>query len=190
MTCVVVNNGIVSTITTTPHQTLFPVNHFMHPPLANTVHMNPLLHGIIYSTTTYFSYSSRLLLLSADVELNPGPITDKDEILKAISDSNKELRSDIHALRSDISKIKTDINEVKQTCANLNTKMESLDLKHTDLETNMKQVKNEIENIHADRDMVMLDVDVIKELCDTKLKSIDRIDEAVEKLNEIRINVK
>jgi len=55
MTCVVVNNGIISSITTTSHQTLhhvFPVNHFMHPPLVNTVHMNPLLHGIIYSTTT------------------------------------------------------------------------------------------------------------------------------------------
>jgi len=46
----------------------------------------------------------------------------------------------------------------------------------------MKQVKTEIENIHADRAMAMLDVDAIKELCDTKLKSIDRIDEAVEKI--------
>jgi len=115
------------------------------------------------------------------VELNPGPITDKDELLKAISDSNKELPSDIHALRSDISKIKTDINEVKQSCANLNTKMESLDLKQSDLETNMKQIKTDIENIHADCNMIMLDVNAIKELCDTKLKSIDRIDEAVEK---------
>ena len=60
--------------------------------------------------------------------------------------------------------------------------MESLDLKQSDLETNMKQVKNEIENIHADRDMVILDVDAIKELCGTKLQSIDRIDEAVEKI--------
>jgi len=59
--------------------------------------------------------------------------------------------------------------------------MESLDLKQSDLETNMKQVKTDIENIHADSDMVMLDVNAIKELCDKKLKSIDRIDEAVEK---------
>jgi len=37
MTCAVVNNGII-TIITTSHRTLFPVNHFIQPPLANAVY--------------------------------------------------------------------------------------------------------------------------------------------------------
>lgn len=192
VTSILINNCIAPFISIT-NQNLLSINNNLYLQVIDTVTMNNLFQDITMSANVHYSYSSRLLILSADIESNPGPISDKDEILNAISNSNKELRSDIKNLRSDISKIKSDINDVKQTCNILNSKMECLDSRQSELENSIKHVKSEMENIHVDRDMIMLDVDAIKELCDTKLKNINRIDSAVENIernaNKCRIRI-
>ena len=46
------------------------------------------------------------MLLSADVELNPGPVTDKDEVLQEIRDSKKDLLRKMKSVKEGISSIK------------------------------------------------------------------------------------
>ena len=74
--------------------------------------MSPVYPGCVIGTT-YASYSSRLLILSSDIELNQGPTEDTMLILKQMQKSHEELDnklSESHAkLQSNIKDVKHDI---------------------------------------------------------------------------------
>ena len=48
----------------------------------------------------YGAYFERQLVLSSDVELNPGPLTDKDEILGAIKSSKEDVLEGLKAVEN------------------------------------------------------------------------------------------
>ena len=75
----------------------------------NTWCSSMLLHGCSSSVdmsmvdNQYVEFSSRLLLLSADIELNPGPISDSESnILEAITASENRVLGEIRDVKQEI----------------------------------------------------------------------------------------
>ena len=62
---------------------------------------------------TYLGLSQRLLMLSADVETNPGPVTDTELLLQEIRSSKFELLEELKSVKSDIKLIKDEVAEIK-----------------------------------------------------------------------------
>ena len=85
------------------HNEFYYTNFHIPSPWCNSIHI------------LYPYFQERILLLSADVESNPGPISDhKDEILEAISSCKTELLQEIRFVKSDINCIKEEISTLKQ----------------------------------------------------------------------------
>lgn len=55
-------------------------------------------------------FHERILLLSSDIEMNPGPISDTNDILQAISSCKADLLQEIRFVKSDIHCIKEEIS--------------------------------------------------------------------------------
>ncbi|KAL4236823.1 hypothetical protein ACF0H5_005210 [Mactra antiquata] len=117
-----------------------------------------------------------MLLLSSDIELNPGPLSDKDEILQAIMKSSGELKSEIKGVKDDKAKIVADINNVKDTCEQLHKRVGDIDTKQTQFSNEIKVVKDDIENLYTEREMLQLDIDAMKDITDSKHDQIERMD--------------
>ena len=62
-------------------------------------------------------FFEQLLLLSAYVELNPGPVTDKDVILHTIEISKQDLMDELRSVEHDIHTLSEDMNTMKQNIA-------------------------------------------------------------------------
>lgn len=69
-------------------------------------------------------------MLAADVELNPGPITDKEEILQLLKDCHDDLMKEMKGIRAEISYIKTDVEVVKHDSAEVKTKIKCIEDNH------------------------------------------------------------
>ena len=65
-------------------------------------------------TNQYNTYSQGLLILSSDVELNPGPLTDKDEILQAIKSSKEYVLGELRTVQQDIRSIRVEVSAMKK----------------------------------------------------------------------------
>ena len=74
-------------------------------------------HGL----NNYNGFAQRLLVLSRDVESNPGP-TDMDTILSAIQSSENKILGEIRSVRSELVTIKNDIATLKSD--QIKTKLE------------------------------------------------------------------
>jgi hypothetical protein len=65
------------------------------------------------STSLYIFLSERLLILSSDVELNPGPSAETQSILDAIAASNIKTSKEIYEVKHEILSVKSEIVSVK-----------------------------------------------------------------------------
>ena len=88
---------------------------------------SPML-GTMYGGL-YSSYHQSLLLLAADIELNPGPTEDTQLILNAIAETNAE-----------IGLIKGDVIQIKEDVVNVTSKLQKLN-------SEINTVKHELSNI-------------------------------------------
>lgn len=62
---------------------------------------------------TGYYYYKRLIMLSADVELNPGPTNDMEVILQVIKEANEKTSIEIQQVKQGIESIQSDITSVK-----------------------------------------------------------------------------
>ena len=86
------------------------------------------------NSTADLFIEKRLLLLSADVELNPGPTNEDTELLSnAIKTRENKLLGEIRSIKDDIAIIKTEIATVKEEC--VKTKLDFNKVKYEQLQT-------------------------------------------------------
>ena len=90
------------------------------------------------NATAFAFYSQLKLMMSSDVELNPGPITDstsdKDVILAAVISSKEELMAEIKIVKSEVSSIKQEVDVVRKDCSDMKASIKSMEQKHVQLE--------------------------------------------------------
>ena len=137
----------------------------------------------------YSSYHQRLLLLSADVELNPGPLTDKEEILEAISASRedvlremKSVKDDIKSIKQEVAGIRTEQKRVKSDISDIHKIQHDMEVRIATLETDVKSLKRSNKRLEDENEILHLDVDEISEELDKKTAIIENLDKDVDRL--------
>ena len=126
----------------------------------------------------------RLLLLSADVELNPGPTNEDTELLlNAIKTSENRLLGEIRSVKDDIAIIKTEIATVKEEC--VKTKLDVNKIKEEQLQTkqSMKCMNKDIKSLYDLREQMQLDIDQLNEDFQNKVDMMDKIDQDIDTLD-------
>lgn len=126
----------------------------------------------------YSSYFQRQLMLSADVELNPGPgsqITDDNTriILEAINETKNgicDLKAEMKSARADLSNLKTEMNSI-------NCKLRSLENMYGKLETRVKKMEKSSEELQFQQEVLENDMSCLSirdEIKDKRLTNIER----------------
>lgn len=142
----------------------------------------------------YVSYQTRILLLSMDIETNPGPINpdDKTEILDAIKSYSENLREDIHSVKQDVLKIQDEMKNVWTICNDVKDRVEKIDSKQKQFESQLRDIHKEIEDIRQEKDMIQLDIDAVQENCDQGVRNIKHIEDTIDGIerNYIKSNMR
>ena len=80
-----------------------------------------------YILETYTGLHEHLLLLSSDVETNPGPLSESEQIiLNAIESNEKRVLAEISEVKTNINAMKSEIAEVKSECLKTKSDIESV----------------------------------------------------------------
>lgn len=107
-----------------------------------------------WSGSIYSSYKTRLLLLSSDVELNPGPISEKDQILNAVYETRDSLKSEIHYIQEDVGQIKIELNSVRKMCEDVKHKTDKLCYEQSVLSNRLENTEAELKCIQHENEML------------------------------------
>lgn len=106
--------------------------------------------------STVFDISSRLTLISSDVEMNPGPVQLED-VLEAVNLSENCILSEIKVMQTEMADLKSDIVVLKEVNIAMKNSVEkltsitnTLDNESSKLETNVKILQEVTENITLD----------------------------------------
>ena len=67
-------------------------------------------------------YLQLKLLRSVDVELNPGPLTDKEKILNAVRTSKEQVLPEIKSVRDEVTPMRSEVDAVRRDCADVKAK--------------------------------------------------------------------
>lgn len=129
--------------------------------------------------TRYFELK---LLIASDIELNPGPITDKDEILQAVYSSSEKLMVEIKNVKSEVSSLKTDVDVVRKDCAEVKSTLQLLERNQSKLERQVTDVETDVGQMKEDNNCLQLDIDTLNTIFDEKLDKIQRLDEDLDRL--------
>ena len=120
--------------------------------------------------------SARLLILANDVESNPGPLTDKEEILAAIrangEEIKSELRNEIDRVVQDVSKLRTEVKEVKEMCGGLRADVNRVERTVNRHEVKISENEGWIETQQLDIDALNLKQEKQQEIYEEQYKVI------------------
>ncbi|MEW8547341.1 MAG: hypothetical protein AB2693_27855 [Candidatus Thiodiazotropha sp.] len=130
----------------------------------------------------YNAYSQRLLILSSDVELNPGPLTDKDEILQAIRASKDDVLGELRTVQQDIRSIRAEVSVMKQDQTKLKSDVSDVQRIQSDLEIRITEAEREVNSLKQENETLRLDIDYLSDQLDFKASIIDDLDKDVERL--------
>jgi len=112
--------------------------------------------GLSFSTV-----QPKLLLLSGDIETNPGPTSDTQLILGAINDCKAELSSEIIALRQDVSVIQQDLKNVKSEVHSLKGKIDTVESQQRRCVERIKTIDKKIDAVEYDKQVIQGDIQEI-----------------------------
>lgn len=131
---------------------------------------------------TYKGLTQRLLMLSADIETNPGPETDMEIILREIRSSKTELLEELKSVKSDIKFIKDEVAEIKLDNTVTKTNVTKLQSKQTEFETKLKNMQKELDLVKSEKETLQLDVDALADELYSKSESINKLDNDIDQL--------
>ena len=108
-------------------------------------HSETIIQNCPINPVSYASYSSRLLLLASDVELNPGPVEDIEQILKAIRDGNDRTAVQLQDLKTDMQVIKSDMVSMKGDIGTIKFKVQNVESKQSRIDNDLKKIESKID---------------------------------------------
>lgn len=137
----------------------------------------------------YSCFSQRLLILSSDIELNPGPLSDKDEILREIRASKADLieeiktvKHDIRSINKEVANMKRDQVQIKTDVSDIHLIQSNLEVRITDLEQDVDTLKQDKKTLQDDKETLQLDIEYLSDQLDRKTEIINNLDKDVEHL--------
>jgi len=132
--------------------------------------------NVMYGSV-YESLATNALMLSGDIETNPGPVNDTDMILKAISDSNKQLNDQISGLRHDITEVKGDLRGMKTELNQVSSKMKVIERDQKVLNDNMFGVHKRVETLEYQHEMASSDINGMSMHLECELEKMEIIEQ-------------
>lgn len=143
----------------------------------------------------YVSYSQRLLMLSMDIEENPGP-TDTEQVLAAISElssTNVNIMEQLVDLKSEIGSVKSVVDSVNSELSHIKNAVKVVEGKQLNLETKFNALEAENVNLQYMSEVINSDIASFSlnlESHDSRLERLEQqLDyfESVAKKNNLRI---
>lgn len=142
-----------------------PTTPYMH--LSITLCDSHDTYGALYAT-----FSSRVLLLSADVELNPGPTEDTKMILQALEKNTAELTSikkEVLGVRSELVCLKSELNTVK-------SKVINIEQKQSEFQVNIDDIEKRLSDMEYHNDVLSSDISALSLQEDSHFDRFERIE--------------
>lgn len=130
----------------------------------------------------YIDLAQDLLILSADVETNPGPISDKEAILREIRSSKMDLLEEMKSVKQDIQFIKEEVAAVKSDNLIIKSNMAHVQHKQSEFDKKLTDLQKEIDSVKRENETLQLDVDHLADQLDRKSEIIDSLDKDVDQL--------
>jgi len=168
------------------------------------------VHSALPSDTLlYQTYMSRLLLLSSDVELNPGPVhgdnvdyvpmlqnvsfippaspsPETQMILMAIASSTDRMSKEISDVKGEVVSIQRDLKGVKHDVANLQKTVQSVEVKCASYDDKFKGVEEAIDRIVYHEDKLQSDIDTLDNRTSRHDDDIETLENKIDRLeNEL-----
>ena len=131
--------------------------------------------------------SQTLLLLSADVETNPGP-TELDDIINAIKTSENNILEEVRSMKVDISDMKKDLSTLKLENENTKIKMSNLHERQTDLAKLVSDANENIDQLNENKENMTLDIEHINELAENNTSKLESFEQELEKLQVAQLS--
>ena len=104
-----------------------------------------------------------MLLLSADVETNPGPLSESEQtLLNAIQASETRVLAKLNDVKTNIDVIKNDISEVKLECLKIKSDIDTVKVAQMKTIKQVKSLKTRIDNIQGVTETLQLDIECTK----------------------------
>ena len=154
--------------------------------------MCPINSGETGKQLTFSSYYSMVLSLSSDIETNPGPLTDKEEILNAIVNSSKELKLEIQSVKFDITGIKTEMANKSKTCSELKNMTSVLQKNQQQIEKRLGKAESTLKDAVENQENIQLDVDAVQTNVEDTSVRVNLIEDRVEQMEKqsIKFNMR
>ena len=123
------------------------------------------------------------MLLSSDVETNPGPLSDdKNEILEAISSCKTDLFTEIRFVKSDINCIKEEISTIKQNQVSCKHDINMIKTKQSSTDKNITDLKQCVRDLEDQKELLWNDIDWLNDELSKKGDRMDDIEKNIDRL--------
>ena len=133
--------------------------------------------------TLYPYFKERILLLSSDVETNPGPLSDdKNEILEAISSCKTDLLTEIRFVKTDINCIKEEISTIKQNQVSFKHDINMIKTKQSSTDKNITDLKQCVRDLEDQKELLWNDIDWLNDELSKKGDRMDNIEKNIDRL--------
>ncbi|MEW8542875.1 MAG: hypothetical protein AB2693_05020 [Candidatus Thiodiazotropha sp.] len=136
-----------------------------------------------YDLNNYSGFAQRLLLLSRDIESNPGP-TDMDTILKAIQSSENKVLGEIRSVRSELASIKNDIATLKSDQIKTKLEINSMQQKQAGTANDVKNLQHDTQTLFSLKEQMQLDIDYLNEQIEQKEDTLNQLDKDIDRLEK------
>lgn len=138
----------------------------------------------------YLTFSMRILLLSADVELNPGPTEDTEMILRALSDIKtqvSDMSQDMSAIRSDVKQVKAELKAMKTDINLLRTNMSSIEEAQKETISKMSSMEVKVVNLEHYYETMNNDIGALSFDSENQINRIEAMEKQIEMLEADRL---
>ena len=127
------------------------------------------------------------LLLSFDVETNPGP-TQFDDILQAIKSSENKVLGEVRSMKADIVDIKNDLSTLKIENDQIKMNMTQLQIRQSSLADIVTDTNANIDELNEVTENHRLDIEHINTLAEQNCSDLEKLEIDIERLNTAQIS--
>ena len=132
----------------------------------------------------YAGFRERMLVLSADVETNPGPLSESEQtLLNAIQASETRVLAEINDVKTNIDVMKNDFSEVKSECLKIKSDIDVVKSAQAKTDKQVKSLKTSMNNIQGVTETLQLDIDQMHENFETKVDLLADIEDELDRLD-------
>lgn len=133
---------------------------------------------------TYDQFSESLLILSSDIETNPGPV-DNEALLAAIKSSEDRVLGELRTVKSEIQTIREDLTQVKEDQQTTKKDLYYTRQMQNKMSSDLQQFQSDIQEQSELREQMQLDIDYLSDHIDQKVTLVEKLDKDIDRLESL-----